>query len=277
MKNIIQPSLFYSFNQISMTESIKNEGKGKNTVALVWMICSIIWVVLLLTIIGSPFWFIFLIIWFVLWIIGLFYKPKTKARIAVLIPVIIRICLYIGFLYIKNSIKTPALEFSNWFETTIENETYGNILEDDKFWDIVSNEFKNLINWKSENEIMELYDNSNWSNSIEKRGYVFFGLIKDSIEISLEKYNLSSEATDDEILNSDKDDTIDEEEINEETNDEDNDEEDNNENNDESTNEEKNNENQSEKEKVEKTKAENVEIFNNWEKNDIEEIINILE
>lgn len=280
MKNIIQLSLFYSFNQISMTESIKNEGKGKNTVALVWMICSIIWVVLLLTIIWSPFWLIFLIIWLVLWIIGLFYKPRTKARIAVSIPVIIRICLYIGFLYIKDSIKTPALEFSNWFETTIENETYGNILEDDKFWDIVSNEFKNLINWKSESEIMELYDNSNWSNSIEKRGYVFFGLIKDSIEISLEKYNLSSETTDDEILDTDEDDTIDDEnneEKNEEIDDEDNDEEDNNENNDESANEEKNNENQSEKEKAQKTKTENVEIFNNWEKNDIEEIINILE
>lgn len=258
-----------------MAEDIKNQTEGKNTVALVWMICSIIWVILLLTIIGSPFWLIFLIIWFVLWIIGLFYKPKTKARVAILIPVIIRICLCIGFLYIKDSIKTPALEFNTWFETTIENETYGDILEDDRFWDLFSDEFKNLINWKSENEIMELYDNSNWSNSIEKRGYVFFGLIKDSIEVSLEKYNnLNSDTSDNEILDIDEEDIIDDEDSDEDS-DENIDEEDNNENDDKIDDEEISKDNQ--EQEPQKAKTENVEIFNNWEKNDIEEIINILE
>lgn len=272
---------FYYFNQFSMVEDIKDQKEGKNTVALVWMICSIIWVILLLTIIGSLFWFVFLIIWFVLWIIGLFYKPRTKARIAVLIPAIIRICLYIGFLYIKDSIKTPALEFSTWFETTIENETYGNILEDDEFWDLLSSEFKNLVDWKSENEIMELYDNSNWSNSIEKRGYVFFGLIKDSIEISLEKYNLNSETTNEEISDIDEEDIANVEDSDENIDDEENDDvensdenlddEEDNENNKEETN------NENKKEETKKAKTENVEVFNNWEKNDIEEIINILE
>lgn len=239
-----------------MTEEIKtsNEPKEKNTVALVWMICSIVWLILLLTIIWIGFGVILLTIWFILWIIGLFYKPRGKARVAVIIPAIIGIAAIIWLVYVKNSIATPASEFASWIETISDNEIYSNIMEDDDFWNAISNEFKEIITSKNQDELKELYNTSSWSNAIEKWSYVFFGFMKESIENSLEKYGLDSEISD-----------TDDEDLNEEEIDEESDETDNDEINDE----------EEVDEEVEET--ESVEIFNNSEKSDIEEIINILE
>ena len=251
-----------------MTEEIKNseQTKEKNTVALVWMICSIVWLICLLTIIWIWFWIILLTIWFILWIIGLFYKPRGKARVAVIIPAIVGIAAIIGLIYVKNSIETPATEFGTWFESMTENETYKNLLEDDDFWNLVSNEFKEIITTKNKDDFNELYNKTSWSNAIERWSYVFFWLIKESIENSLEKYWLEPEALDVDEENIDEeeinDEEVDEEDINEEENVDE-----------EETNEEEDNNKNEDKE----TKNESVEVFNNWEKNDIEEIIDILE
>ncbi len=259
-----------------MTEEIKNSEptKEKNTVALIWMICSIIWLICLITIIWIRFWIILLTIWFILWIIGLLYKPRTKARIAVIIPAIVWIIATIGLIYVKNSIKVPATEFGTRFESLAENETYWNLLEDKAFRDSVSNEFKRIITTKTKDEFNELYNETSWSDTIEKWSYVFFWLIKESIENTLEKYWLEPEALDVDEENVDEEE-INDEEVDEETNE---DEEDINEevtkeeNVDEETDEEDNNKNEDKE-----TKNESVEVFNNWEKNDIEEIIDILE
>ena len=240
-----------------MTEEIKNSEltKEKNTVALVWMICSIVWLILLLTIIWLWFWIILLIIWFILWIIWLFYKPRGKARVAVIIPAIVWIAAIIGLVYVKNSIKTPASEFTTWIESISENEIYSDVLKSDEFDDLVSAEFENIIKSKSKDGFNKLYETSSWANAIEKWSYIFFDIMKESIENSLEKFGIESEALDEEI---NEEEIIDEENIDEEIDEEEIDEED-----------------QDNEEEVKET--ETVEIFDNWEKDDIEEIINILE
>jgi hypothetical protein len=52
---------------------------------------------------------------------------------------------------------------------------------------LVSSEFKELA-LSDKDKLTNLYDASTGSNAIEKWSYVFFGLMKESIENSLEKY-----------------------------------------------------------------------------------------
>lgn len=235
-----------------MSEEIKTQNGQKNTVATVGMWFSIIGLVLLIT----WFWLPLLLIWLILWIIGLFYKPRGKARVAVIIPVIVGIAAIMWFMYVKNSIQTPATEFATRFEEINNNEIYSDIVKEEAFWDLVSSEFKELA-LSDKDKLTNLYDASTGSNAIEKWSYVFFGLMKESIENSLEKYWAEPVALDTD------DENIDEEEIDEEEIDEENDEnidEEDIENNDE-----------------EETEDEVVEILDNEEENDIEEIINTLE
>jgi hypothetical protein len=96
-----------------------------------------------------------------------------------------------------------------------------------------------------------MYQNSTWSNAIEKGSYMFFGLLQESMENALEKYNNWElpEEINNEIINV----NIDIEN-----------------NEDENTNEES-------EDTDENTDKENVEVFTQSEKNDIQEILNILE
>ena len=220
----------------------------KNTIALTWMIFSIIWFLFFIIIIWLKLWIILLTIWLILGIIGLFYKPRGKARVAITIPIIAIIIFIIGYNYVKNS--TPATEFSAWFEDISNNKLYSDILSDNNFLKSAQQEFKETIKSKDWNEIKERLNYSEWSNIFEKRIYVFFDLKKECLENSLEKYSIDSDIsdTDDEISK----DYIDETEESDKFDD-------------------------NEKEYEEKIEeAETIEIFDNWENNDIEEIINIL-
>ena len=241
-----------------MSTEIKNLEwrKERNTVALIGMICSIVWLITILTIIWLCFWTILLIVWFILWIIWLFYSPRGKARVAIIIPAIIWIIFIIWLIYVKNS--TPAAEFSTWYEGISKNELYSDIIKDDAFLNSISKEFKETIKKKSWDELKELFNNSNWSNFFEKRVYVFFDLKKENIENYLEKY-----VTNPDILDMDY-------EIIDEENDENIDKND-------KENEDNNEDDIKEDEEQETIESETVEIFDSWEKSDIEEIIDILE
>lgn len=257
--------------------------KRKNTVALIWMICSIIWLLFFISIIGIKLWIIFLTIWLILGIIWLFYKPRTKARIAIIIPIIAIIIFVIWYNYVKNS--TPAAEFSAWFEDISENELYSDIIKDDNFLKSTSNDFYETISTKKWNELKELYDKSFWSNAFEKWIYVFFELKKESIENNLEKYLTNLQDSTIEIVD-EEDENIEEKEIDEENIDEeteideeeiDKDDKTDLEDNDKKDNDKNKDSKKEEAKEAKKEKTETIEIFDNWEKDDIEEIINILE
>ena len=240
-----------------MAEEIQTQNEQKNTVALVGMICSIIWLILLFTIIGSVFWFFLLFLWFILGIIGLFYKPRGKARVAICIPLVVFISIFSIFAYVWSSIKTPAMEFVNRVKIEFENvdeETF----DEDRFNEIVNEEFNNMFSSINEEELKAVLEASTWSNILEKWSYRFFGMLQEGMKISLEKYNdgyLPEIKDENNIvdINIDIDDDNDNEEDNKD-------------------------ETIEEKEiTIEEPKKENKETFSQADRNDIEEFLNILE
>ena len=240
----------------------------KNTIATVGMWFSIIGLILLITILFSQFWLILLFIWLILWIIGLFRKPRWKARIAVCIPLIVFISLISLACYVWNSIKTPINEFKDWAEPQLkqlESEDF----DEDRFSKLLSSELNNIGDNKSEEDWKDLFESSTGSNLLEKGAYLLTSLLRQSMETALEKYN------DGELPEIDDEEDNDLIDVDIEVNDDENDEE--------ALDEEKDEDEVEDEEDIEnnrdeeKAKNETVEVFNNWERNDIEEIIDILE
>ena len=229
-----------------MSEEIQNE--QKNTVATVGMVFSIIWLIALITVIFAWLWLPLLFIWFILWIIGLFYKPRGKARVAVSIPLIVFIAIFSACAYIWSSIKAPAMQFVDRLKIEFEDideETFDN----DRFNEIVNEEFNNIFSSINEEDFKSLLEASTWSNILEKWSYVFFDILQQGIESSLEKYNnneLPTFTTDKNKIADLKDNEEDKSEKQEEIT-------------------------------IEEQKKENNEIFSENEQNDIEQILNILE
>lgn len=227
-----------------MSEEIK-----KNTVATVGMRFSIIGLVLLIT----GFWLPLLLIGLILWIIWLFNKPRWKARVAVIIPLVVFIALAAIICYVWSSIKTPTTQFWDRAKVQLEQldeETFDN----DRFSSIANEEFNNTFSSMTEEDFTLLMESSTWSNMLEKWAYVFFGLLQQGFWNALERYNNElPEINEDENIISDE---------------AENSEEDNNEENELTEQEEI---------VVESNKTENSETFSQNEKNDIEQIINILE
>lgn len=241
-----------------MAEEFQSQNQQKNTVATVGMWFSIIGLIALITIFLAWFWFPLLFIWFILWIIGLFYKPRGKARVAVSIPLIVFIALTSVACYIWSSIKTPLNEFAEWVKPQFEQLENNKDFDGERFGDLLETELNNMTNGKSENDWKELFESSTGSNSLEKGAYLLSSMFKEWFENALEKYN-NWELP--EINDEDKIITID---VDVENNEED------------SQDEEINDENVEEIE-IEEPEQENKETFSQSEKNDIEQILNILE
>lgn len=182
---------------------------------------------------------------------------------AVCIPLIVLIVIVSIGCYLWKSIKTPATEFVSRTETQMEQfdeETFDN----DRFELILQSEVNDLVNSKSEDEWKDMYQNSTGSNAIERASYLLFSVLQQAVESSIEKYNNNElpEVYDESSNIIDVDVDINDEDEDNENNDENN--EDNNENED---NEEVN---------VEQPKSNNG-TFSQNEKNDIEQVLNILE
>jgi len=233
-----------------MTEEIQAQKEQKNVVATVGMRFSIIGFIALISLIFMWLWFPLLFVWFILWIIGLFYKPRGRARVAVIIPLLVFIAIASLIHYLWSSIKVPAIEFKNWAEAQAEQydeETFDN----DRFSDITEEEFNNIFSSMEQEEFKSLIENSEWSNTVEKASYALFGILQQGLINSLERYNneISEIESEQQIEN------------NEEVTDTDQPTETN--------------------ENVENTtvnvETENVEVFSQSEQNDIEQILNILE
>ena len=170
-----------------MTEE-KTQNEQKNTVGTVGMRFSIIWLVALITVFFIRLWLPLLLVWFILWIIGLFYKPRRKARVAVSIPLVVFIALASVVCYVWSSIKTPTTQFTDWIKVEFENIDDENF-DNDRFNAITNEEFNNIRASLTEEEFKTLLENSTWSNTLEKWAYVLFGLLQQGFENSLERYN----------------------------------------------------------------------------------------
>lgn len=171
-----------------MSGELPNQKEQNNTVATVGMIFSIIWLIALISVIFAWFWLPLLFIWFILWIIGLFYKPRWKARVAICIPLIVFIAIFSLIAYIWSSVKTPATQFADWAKVEFENideETF----DEDRFNAIINEEFNNVLSSLTEEDFKTMLETSTWSNSLEKVSYAFFGILQKGLENSLEKYN----------------------------------------------------------------------------------------
>ena len=242
-------------NQIMEETQVQNNipapSEQKNTVGAVGMRFSIIGLIALITIILAGIWFPLLFIWFILWIIGLFYKPRGKARVAVCIPLVVFIAIASISYYIWNSVKAPFNEFMEWAEPQFEQLENNESFDGERFGDILEAELNSMTNGKSEDERKALFESSTGSNSLEKGAYMLSSMFKEWFKNALEKYN-SWELPE---VNDDNQITVD---VNIE-NDED-----------ENTNEEPEDIN-------ENIDRENVEVFSQSEQNDIEQILNILE
>ena len=170
-----------------MTEE-KTQNEQKNTVGTVGMRFSIIWLIALITVFFIRLWLPLLLVWFILWIIGLFYKPRGKARVAVSIPLVVFIALASVVCYVWSSIKTPTTQFTDWIKVEFENIDDENF-DNDRFNAITNEEFNNIRASLTEEEFETLLENSTWSNTLEKWAYVLFGLLQQGFENSLERYN----------------------------------------------------------------------------------------
>lgn len=248
-----------------MAEEDKTQSEQKNTVATVGMWFSIIWLIILIlnviwiaTIFNETtmllwlvlfvmtlvlwIWIPLFFIWFILWIIWLFYKPKTKARIAILIPII-------SVIFINASITTPTNEFAIWAldwtkQTNLEN------LDEDRLEDIFEAESHKIVTSKTKDEWISMYKSYDSLNPITKLSNLLLSVAKESMEASLEKFNnwevpeiINEE---DKVITVDVEKKEDEENLSEETNNR-------------------------------EVESESIEVFSQSEKNDIEQIINILE
>lgn len=249
-----------------MPEEVKIQEEQKNTVATVGMWFSIIWLIALITVFLAWLWLPMLFIWFILWIVGLFYKPKTRARIAVIIPLIVFIALVSVAYYIWKSVKTPTNEFIDRAKPQLEQLESENF-DGDRFGDILEVEVNKTVKNISEDEWKVMFDASTGSNFLEKGSYLFFSIVRQSMETALEKYNNGEiaeidEEDDDNIIDVDIDIEDDENDIDDEDDDIDDDIE----------------ETEQQKETVVvQPKKSNNETFSQNEKNDIAEILDILE
>lgn len=247
-----------------MTEEIQTQNEQKNTVATVGMWFSIVGLILLITIVFWWLWLALLFIWFILWIIGLFYKPRRKARVAVIIPLVVFIALASIACYVWKSVKKPANEFMDWAKPQLEQLESENF-DEDRFEKILQSEINNITNDRSSDDRKNLLETSTGSNLLEKWSYLFFSIVRESMETALERYNDGElpeiDEEDENIIDVD----IDISEEDEDIEDEDIEDEDIE---DESTEEEIT---------IEQPKKTNKETFSQSEKNDIEQILNILE
>ena len=164
------------------------EENQKNTVATVGMWFSIIGLIALITVFFAWLWFPMLLVWFILWIIGLFYKPRGKARIAIIIPLVIFITLASITCYIWKSVKTPANEFVERAKPQLEQLKSENF-DEDRFEKLFKVEVNKITNDKTDDDWKVIFNASTGSNFLEKWSYLFFYITRESLESAIEKYN----------------------------------------------------------------------------------------
>ena len=119
----------------------------------------------------------------------MFYKPRWKARVAVTIPLVVFITFVSIACYVWNSVKTPVNDFMDWAKPQLEQLETDENFDGDRFGDILEMELNNMMNGKSEDDWKALFEVSTGSNFIEKGAYMVVSMAKEWFENALEKYN----------------------------------------------------------------------------------------
>ena len=164
------------------------ERESSNTVAVVALVFSIIWLVLLITIFGIFLWIGALIIGLILWLIWLYKAPRGKAWAAIILSIIPLGLIWYGCYYVFNNIKEPANEFAQWAEANLNEEEFKDI-DNDRFNAIakfIAEEKINEIKWEDAETILA---NMTGDNVLQKGAYFFFNYMKEVFTDSLDAYN----------------------------------------------------------------------------------------
>jgi len=173
----------------------------------------------------------------------------------VIIPLVIFITLASIACYVWKSVKTPANEFMDWAKPQLE-QLESEDFDEDRFEQILQSELNNMTNDKSDEDRKNLFEASTGSNLLEKGSYLFFSLVRQSMETALDKYNngenVEIDEEDDNIIDVDVEVEGDEEDEESEID-------------------------EQEEVTLEQPNAQNNETFSQSEKNDIEQVIDILE
>ena len=164
------------------------EPKEKNTVALVWLILSIIGLLFFISILWIIFAIPLLGIWFILWVIWLCYKPRWKAIAAIIISLIPCALVYCLGFYLSNSLKAPTEDFMIWAETTLTGEAMENI-DQERFNNIANYVFEQRLHEFTPEMIESMYENASGSTIVEKGWYIVLDWFKDSFNEAMEAYN----------------------------------------------------------------------------------------
>ena len=155
------------------------EEKKKNTVGLIAMIFSIVWLLCTLTILLSPIGFPLLALWLVLGIIWLFSKPRGKAITAVVISAIV---FGASARYLSLA-KVPGEQYAERLNANYDAEKL-NQLNNETLQSVISNEMNIIIKDKINDpeSILSELESSEWNNIFEKSWYVFFNILQQSTE-----------------------------------------------------------------------------------------------
>jgi len=163
------------------------ERESSNTVAVVALVFSIIWLILLITIFGIFLGIGALIIGLILWLIWLYKAPRGKAWAAIILSIIPLGLIWYGCYYVFNNIKEPANEFAQWAEANLNEEDFKDI-DNDRFNAIakfIAEEKINEIKWEDAETILA---NMTGDNVLQKGAYFFFDYMKEVFTDSLEAY-----------------------------------------------------------------------------------------
>lgn len=179
--------LFIIMTEENLTPTFK-EPQSKNTVALIWLIISIIWLLCFISILGIFFAIPLLFVWFILWVIWLFYKPRWKAIAAIIISLLPWLFLVICWKMFYAQIENPVQDFKVWAEENLSGEAIES-MDKDRL-NILSNQIANnkineLFSW----DFMWKLNAATGSSTIEKWAYLFFEVMKESLNEGIEAYN----------------------------------------------------------------------------------------
>lgn len=157
------------------------EAKQKNTVGLIWMICSIVWLLLTLSVVLSKIGVSLLIVWLILWVAGLFRKPKWTSIAAVVISIIAFIGLFILWKAIDSASEVPAGQFVEWLQNNYDEEKLSQVNEKE-LQEIISVEMERIILSKSSAEIKAEFNAATGNSTLEKISYIFFDTLQEAID-----------------------------------------------------------------------------------------------
>jgi hypothetical protein len=90
--------------------------------------------------------------------------------------------------FINASVNAPTNEFALWAQDRAQQTDRDN-LDEDKLEDVFEAESNKIITSKTKDERISMYNSYNGFNPIKKISYLLFSVVKECMEVSLDKFN----------------------------------------------------------------------------------------